>query len=125
MHCRLTSIAEYTGEHVSTGESVSNEPDVPREMSTKEYKSHLPVGVIVGAAVGGVLAIALLCAALLLLRRRAHTKGRARRGLPDVRDEHEALWALSEMSEQPKTFMLMDSPVYEERGRMPLRHRYR
>lgn len=45
VHCRLTSIAEYTSEHVSTDEQVLSKPDVPREMSTKEYKSSLPIGV--------------------------------------------------------------------------------
>jgi len=98
---------------VSTGDHVSDDPDMPQKLSTEAYEPNLPLGVIVGAVVGGVLAIALLSKAFLLLRRRAHRKRRAKRGFPEVRDEHEGFWALSEMSEQPKAFMLMDSPVYE------------
>ena len=87
--CSLTLIPEYTGERVSTGDHVSDDPDMPQKLSTEAYEPNLPLGVIVGAVVGGVLAIALLSKAFLLLRRRAHRKRRAKRGFPEVRDEHE------------------------------------
>jgi len=113
----LTSIAEYTGERAEyTDQGVSKESDIPQEMFTETHNSHLPVSVIVGAIVGGVLAIALLCGALLLLGQRAQRKVRARRELPDVRYEQEGIWALSEMGEQPKALTLMDSSVYEVDG---------
>jgi hypothetical protein len=109
-------IAEYTGERESKGERVSDEPDIAEETSTVAQTSNLPLGVIIGAIVGGVMAISLVCGALLLLRRRAQRMGRARRQLPGVRDEHEWTWALSETNEQPKVLMLMDSPLYEVDG---------
>jgi hypothetical protein len=114
---RLTLIAEYTGECAeSTDQGVSNKLTTPEETSMEAQDFNLPVGVIVGAIVGGVLAIALLCGALLLLRRRTQRGARSRRGLPDVRYEHEGIWALSEMGEQPNALMMMDSSVYEVDG---------
>lgn len=107
----LTLMAEYTGERSSKDEYVSNEPEIPEERSTVGQASSLPVSVIVGAIVGAVLAILMLCGALLLLRRRAQVPIRTRRQLPDVRAEYEWTWALSGTNEQPKALMLMDSPL--------------
>jgi hypothetical protein len=76
------------------------------------------VGVImiVSVIVGGVVSVALLFGALLLLRRRAQRKSRARQDVPDVRCRHEGIWAVAELSGQPKAFMLMDSSVHEVDG---------
>jgi biopolymer transport protein ExbB/TolQ len=71
---------------------------------------------IVGVIVGGVVAIALLFGALLLLRRRAQGNSRARQDISDVRHKHERIWALAEMSGQAKALMLMGSSVYEVDG---------
>jgi hypothetical protein len=110
-------VSEYTGECAEyVDQGTSNEPDLPQETSTEAHDPNLPVGVFVGVIVGGILAIALLCGALLLLRRRTQRRIRARRGLPDVRYEHEGIWVLLEMGEQPKALMLMDSSVYEVDG---------
>lgn len=71
---------------------------------------------IVSVIVGGVVSVALLFGALLLLRRRAQRKSRARQDVPDVRYKHEGIWAVAELSGQPKAFMLMDSSVHEVDG---------
>jgi hypothetical protein len=71
---------------------------------------------IVSVIVGGVVSVALLFGALLLLRRRAQRKSRARQDVPDVRYRHEEIWAVAELSGQPKAFMLMDSCVHEVDG---------
>jgi hypothetical protein len=117
--CRLTSIAGYTGEYAEyTDQGVSNEPGSPEETSAEGLDSNLPVGVImvVGVIVGGVVAIALLFGALLLLRWRAQRKSRARQDTPDLQYKHEGIWSLVEMSGQPKALMLMDSSVHEVDG---------
>lgn len=101
---------------MSKGDHASNEPDHPSERSAVAQNSSLPVSVIVGASVGVVLAIAVLCGALLLLRRRAQRMSRTRRQLSGFRSEHEWNWAFSRTNEQPKALMLMDSPLYEVDG---------
>lgn len=76
-----------------------NETEIPEERSTVGQASSLPVSVIVGAIVGAVLAIVMLCGALLLLRRRAQRTNRTMRQLPGVRAEHQWTWALSGTNE--------------------------
>lgn len=101
---------------MSKGEHVSNEPDQPSERSAVAQSSSLPVSVIVGASVGVVLAIAVLCGTLLLLRRRVQKISGTRRQLSGFRSEDEWTWALSKTNEQPRALMLMDSPLYEVDG---------
>lgn len=109
-------IAEHTGERVTTGEHVPNETEIPEERSTVGQASSLPVSVIVGAIVGAVLAIVMVCGALLLFGRRAQRTNRTMRQLPGVRAEHQWTWALSGTNEQPKALMLMNSPIHEVDG---------
>ena len=103
-------IAEYAGERAS------KEPDSPEHTSTVAHGSKVPVSIIVGATVGGVSAIALLCGALFLLKRHRQRESRARQEPSDVPGGNEEILAVSETSQQPKASMLMDSSVFEMNG---------
>ena len=71
---------------------------------------------IVGATVGGVAAIALLCGAVFFFKRRAQRRSRAARGLRHASGEQET-WALTETSQHKlSTRELSQSPVHEMEG---------